>query len=294
MGFSSDVRAWSIGISAPWSVSHHRGLDFAEGRLPAITTERVPTRHGRVKVRVQRPREASGAAVLLHLHGGALVMRHPRMDDFWARFVADHVGAAVVNVDYLVAPRVRYPVAHEQVYDVLAWLGAHAGSWGLDADRIAISGFSAGGNLAASACLQARDAGTAMPRLQLLGVPSLDVSDDLRSKPSALRNPMVSPELLALVRDTYYRDAARRGEPYASPLLTSELRGLAPAVVVTAEYDALRAEGDAYAGRLADAGLLVAHHVEAGRDHYFLQGATAAARRRMDWMAAHLREALVP
>ncbi|HWJ67576.1 MAG TPA: alpha/beta hydrolase [Nocardioides sp.] len=294
MGFSSDLRAWSIGVSAPWSVSHHRGLDLAEGRLPAITRERVPTRHGTVKVRVQRPREAAGAAVVLHLHGGALVMRHPRMDDFWARFVADRVGAAVVNVDYLVAPRVRYPVAHEQVYDVLAWLGAHAGSWGLDADRIAISGFSAGGNLAASACLQARDAGTAMPRLQLLGVPSLDVSDDVRAKSSPLRSPMVSPELLTLVRDTYYRDAARRGEPFASPLLTPDVRGLAPAVVVTAEYDALRGEGDAYARRLAGAGLLVAHHVEAARDHYFLQGGTTAARTRMDWMAAHLREALSP
>ena len=279
-------------MSAPWSVSHHRGLDFAEGRLPRITRERVITRHGPVTVRVQRPRDASGAGVLLHLHGGALIMRYPRMDDFWARFVADQVGAAVVSVDYLVAPRVRYPVAHEQVYDVLAWLSVHAGSWDLDAARIAISGFSAGGNLAASACLQARDAGTPMPRLQLLGVPSLDVSDDVDSKPSPLRRPMVSPELLTLVRDTYYRDAARRSEPCASPLLTPDVQGLAPAVVVTAEYDALRAEGDAYARRLADAGLLVAHHVEAGRDHYFLQGSTTTARIRMDWMAAHVRRAL--
>ena len=221
------------------------------------------------------------------------MMRHPRMDDFFCRFLVAEAGVAVVNVDYLVAPRVRYPVAHEQVHDVLAWLTRHAGEWGLDAGSISIGGFSGGGNLAASACLQARDRGTASPRLQLLGVPSLDVAGDVHAKPSTVSDPMVGPELLRLVRATYFRDASRRDEPYASPLLADSVAGLPPAVVYTAERDSLRAEGDAYAGRLDEEGLLVEHRVVPGRDHYFLDGDDQGqARPLLDALAAHVRAAL--
>jgi len=172
-------------------------------------------------------------------------MRFPKMDDFFCRFLVAEAGVDVVNVDYLAAPRVRYPVAQEQTHDVLAWLSEHAGEWGLDPDRISIGGFSGGGNLAASACLQGRDLGTAPPRLQVLAVPSLDVAGDIHGKPSTIKNPMIGPTLLRLVRATYFKDAARRGEPYASPLLAPTVDGLPPTLLLTAEYDSLRAEGDA-------------------------------------------------
>lgn len=192
------------------------------------------------------------------------------MDDFWCRFLVAEAGVAVVNVDYLAAPRARYPVAHEQAHDVLAWLGENAGEWGLDSARVSIGGFSSGGNLAASACLQARDHGTVRPRLQLLGVPSLDVAGDVGAKHSVVSNPMIGPALLTLVRKTYFKDASRRAEPYASPLRAPSVAGLPPAVIITAEYDSLRAEGDAYAARLESEGLLVQHLVVPRRDHYFL------------------------
>ena len=90
-------------------------------------------------------------------------MRYPRMDDFYTRVLAAEVGAAVVSVDYDVAPQRAYPVAQHQAHDVAAWFAAHGDELGLDGSRIALSGFSAGGNLAASAALQARDTG-APPR----------------------------------------------------------------------------------------------------------------------------------
>ena len=292
MGLIHDAYALMSGWLAPVTVNYGRSLQLAGRELPRPVGRRVPTRHGRVRVDVYRPPGAESPPVHVHFHGGAFIMRYPRMDDFFCRFLVAEAGVAVVNVDYLVAPRVRYPVAHEQAHDVLAWLGEHAGEWGLDARRITIGGFSGGGNLAASACLQARDLGTAAPRLQLLAVPSLEVHGDVHSKPSTIQRPMIGPALLRLVRATYFKDATRRAEPYASPLLAESVAGLPPAVVFTAAHDSLRAEGDAYAARLATEGLLVEHRVVPGRDHYFLDGDDPAqARGLLDDLAAHVRAA---
>ena len=293
MALIADLYALLSGAMAPMTVRYGEDLRLAGNDLPRPVSRKVPTRHGRVKVDVYLPPGTANPPVHVHFHGGAFMMRHPRMDDFFCRFLVAEAGVAVVNVDYLAAPRVRYPVAQEQGHDVIAWLTEHGREWGLDADRISVGGFSGGGNLAASACLQARDHGTARPRLQLLGVPSLDVAGDIHGKPSTIGNPMIGPFLLRLVRATYFKDASRRAEPYASPLLVESVEGLPPAVVVTAEYDSLRAEGDAFAARLDAAGLLVEHRVVPRRDHYFLDGKDhVQARAQLDNLAAHVRTAL--
>jgi acetyl esterase len=292
MALHHDAYALMSGLLAPLTVHYGRSLRFAGQDLPAPARRSVPTRHGRVRVEVYASQEATAPPVHVHFHGGAFMMRYPRMDDFFCRFLVAEAGVAVVNVDYLVAPRVRYPVAHEQAHDVVAWLADHAGEWGLDAGRISVGGFSGGGNLAASACLQARDLGTATPRLQLLAVPSLEVAGDVRDKTATVPHPMIGPGLLATVRATYFKDAARRAEPYASPLLVETVAGLPPTVVFTAERDALRAEGDAFAARMEVEGLLVEHRVVPGRDHYFLDGRDPVqARRHLDALAAHVHAA---
>ncbi|MET0449155.1 MAG: alpha/beta hydrolase [Aeromicrobium sp.] len=293
MGLLADSYALLSGLLAPVTVRYGDALQLAGMELPPPQSRRIPTRHGPVKADVYLPPGRARPPVHVHFHGGAFMMRHPRMDDFLCRYLVAEAGVAVVNVDYLVAPRVRYPVAHEQSHDAVAWLTEHAGEWGLDGDRLSVGGFSGGGNLAASACLQARDRGTASPRLQVLGVPSLDVAGDIRAKPSTISNPMIGPGLLRLVRATYFKDASRRTEPYASPLLTETVAGLPPAVVFTAEHDALRAEGDAYAARLDAEGLLVEHRVVPRRDHYFLDGNDPQqARALLGALAAHVRTAL--
>lgn len=295
MALIHDAYALLSGLTARWTVRYGEQLRFAGNELDDPIVRRVPTRHGRVRVQVYVPPGVDRPPLHVHLHGGAFIMRHPAMDDFWCRFLVAEAGVAVVNVDYLAAPRVRYPVAHEQAHDVLAWLTDHAGEWGLDPRRISIGGFSGGGSLAASACLQARDGGTVAPRLQLLAVPSLDVAGDVKDKPSTVPNPTIGPTLLTLVRKTYFKDATRRSEPNASPLRAKSVAGLAPAVIYTAEYDSLRAEGDAYAERLSVEGLLVEHLVVPRRDHYFLDpDHPGQARELMGRLAEHVRIALSP
>lgn len=279
-----------MNVTAPIATTHGRGLDFAGGDLPRPTRHRVPTRHGQVGCRLFRDPSSTSAGLLVHLHGGGFLMRYPQMDDWWSRFVVATTGVSVLDVDYGVAPRSRYPVAQEQTADVLAWLTEHAGEWGLDRDRIAVSGFSAGGNVATSACLQVRDDGTASPCLLLLVVPSLDVSTT--EKKATTSRPMIGQGLLRLVRATYFTDASRRLEPYASPVLAPDLDGLPPAVVVTAELDALRAEGDLFARRMDDAGLLREHVVVKGRDHYALEGGADWSRDLMTRLAEHVRNSL--
>ena len=147
-----------------------RDLAFAGTELPTPRRVSVTTRRGRVRCHVYAPRSsASGAYV--HLHGGAFVMRYPQMDDWWCRYVAATADVRVVNVDFRTGPYVAYPVAQEQCHDVAAAIAAEA--------PVTIGGFSSGGGLAASVCLQARDLGSFTPRLQVLGVPALDLASDL-------------------------------------------------------------------------------------------------------------------
>ena len=218
-------------------------------------------------------------------------MRHPQMDDFFARFLVAEAGIAVLAVDYDVAPQVRYPVAQEQAHDVAAYVANSPEALGLDGDRLAIGGFSAGGNLAASACLQARDRGTFRPRFQLLGVPALDLAESYAEK-RPVGSPMLTRDIHDLVRATYFRDASRRTEPYASPLRAESLAGLPPTMVVTGGRDLLSREGGAYALRLAEDGVPVQHRVLPEADHYFLDASNA--RSEMGLMAQALREHLVP
>ncbi|GAA2738945.1 alpha/beta hydrolase [Pedococcus aerophilus] len=291
VGIRADLTAWSLGLGASRTVRYGDALQFEGGDLAPTARVRVPTRRGPVPCDVYRP-HGTPTGVLVHLHGGAFVMRHPAMDDFWARYMAARAGVVVVNVDYDVAPRHRYPVAQEQAHDVLVWAAAQGDSLSTGGRRVAVSGLSAGGNLAAAACLMARDERSVQPALQVLGVPSLDVAEPVDSKVARAPGSMIGRQVLELVRATYFRDASRREEGYASPLLAPRLDKLPPAYVVTAQRDVLRAEGDAYAARLADSGVAVDHEVVPGADHYFLDGDPERARALLERIAVRLRDAL--
>jgi acetyl esterase len=279
MHLADRLRVELMRASAPFTVRYGDNLRFAGSDLPGPKRVRLQTRHGTVRVLLYRP--APGPLpVHVHLHGGAFLMRYPAMDDWWCRYVAATAGVVVANVDFEVAPRVTYPVAQHQAHDVAAALAA-------DGTPVSVGGFSSGGGLAASVALQARDSGSFVPTLQVLGIPALDLSAEPRDDDPG----MISPELRRLVRRVYVPDPASRLEPYASPLLAEDLRGLPPAIVLTAERDVLRAEGDAYAHRLRAAGVRVIHDVTPDVDHYFLTEDPVRARVTMAMVADEIRYA---
>lgn len=266
--------------TARWTVRYGEGLRFAGSDLPRPTRLRVPTRHGQVTVWSYGPAEAQGGGPShVHLHGGAWLMRHPGMDDWWCRYLAATTGVRVLNVDFHTAPYAVFPTAQEEAHDVALW----AAGWG----PVSVGGFSSGGGMAAAVCLMARDAGSFRPRLQVLGVPALDLATDVPRGTG-----QISPSLRALVRRAYFPDVDSRRSPYASPLLAPSLEGLPRALVMTAERDTLRRDGDEYATRLREAGVEVWHDVTPRADHYFLTEDPVRARTTMARVAEEVSVAL--
>ncbi len=291
MRLSDRVLAMAMHASARWTVRYGEELRFSGSDLPRPERVRVPTRHGDVSVHVYRdPSWLDGPrGVYVHFHGGAWLMRYPEMDDFWCRYLVAEAGVVVVNVDFRAGPYVTYPVAQHQCHDVTAWVHDHGAALGVDGERLVVGGFSSGGGLAASVCLQARDSERFRPRLQVLGVPALDLATEVSSGPG-----MVSPGLRALVRRVYFPDPGTRSEPYASPVLTPDLSGLPPAVVLTAERDALRPDGERYVERLHEVGVPVLHDTTPRADHYFLSADPARARTTMALTADAIRRSVQP
>ncbi|RCV54645.1 alpha/beta hydrolase fold domain-containing protein [Marinitenerispora sediminis] len=271
-------------------------LRFAEipGRTAAV---RVPTRHGDVACTVYLP-AASGSgrpAVYVNIHGGGYVIAHPEQDDPWCRFLAARAGVAVVSVDYSVAPRHRFPVAVEQVSDVVAWAARPERDW--DGRRLCVGGQSAGGGLAAGAARLALENGGPAIALQMLHYAPLDLVTPGRAKRGRTDRPVVRPWMTDIFDAAYAPDPAARRDRLVSPAWGTNaegIAGIAPALVVTCEFDVLRDEGASYAASLAAAGALVAHHDVAGVDHGYniMHGTREVTERMYDLIAGHVRRAV--
>ena len=268
------IKAGLMHHLAPLTVKYGEQLRFAGSDLPAPERTTLPTRYGAVRAFRYA---GSGPGTVVHCHGGAFLMRHAAMDDWWCRYLVATTGATVVNLDFRAGPYVAYPVAQHECHDA----AAHLAEGGVP---LVVSGFSSGGQLAASVCLQARDTGSFGPVLQVLGVPALDLAAPVPHDAPG----MIAPQLRELVRRTYFPDPTRRTEPWASPLLADDLSGLPPAVVMTAERDSLRREGEAYADRLEAAGVDVVRDCSPGADHYFLNHDLERARRTMAMVAGEV------
>lgn len=236
-----------------------------EALLPREQDYAVRVDGGAITVRVYAPDDAAPLPCHVYLHGGGFWLG--RLDDFdpLCRGLAREAGCAVASVDYRLAPEHKFPTAAKDAYAALTWVRENAADLGLDAKRISIGGVSAGGNLAAVACLMARDRGAPAPVLQVLEVPVLDLEN---------QNPLSVPELgleLPSGKDVYcahylsHPDEAAYAD--ASPLLADDLSRLPGALIMCAQYDPLAPEGKAYAERLAASGVPVEYRLWEGQFH---------------------------
>lgn len=206
-----------------------------------------------IMARVYHPTDAANLPVVAFFHGGGWVLSSVDGHDSIARRLALKSGAIVVSVEYRMAPEYPFPAPHDDCWAATVWLAEHAADIGGRTGPIAVAGDSAGGNLAAGVALRARDEGLALA-YQLLIYPCID---DVQSRPSMTENAegyFLSAEDMAWFWDQYVPEH-QRGNPYAVPARATDLGGLAPALIQTAEYDPLRDEGEEWAARLLAAGV---------------------------------------
>jgi acetyl esterase len=226
---------------------------------------------GALPVRVYRPPTPAvhPLPAVLNFHGGGFATGNLDQSEWLCREVCYRAGVAVVSVDYRLAPEHPFPVPPEDCYAATVWVAREAERLGLDADRLAVMGDSAGGNLSAVVCLMARDRGGPVLRSQILIYPGTDF---VTTYPSELRNataPVLRAEDIATF-SALYRAGHDGDHPYASPLRAADHTGLPPALVQTAEHDALLDEGHAYAQKLAGAGVPARYTEYVGAAHGYI------------------------
>nr|WP_298143276.1 alpha/beta hydrolase [uncultured Pseudomonas sp.] len=247
--------------------------DAAQFPLRAVAEEFIPTAYGPARALFYWPHVTSAEPlpVYLNLHGGGFVAGVPEHDDSYCRRLAHNLGCLVVNLDYVLAPEQPFPAGLRQSFAVLEWLAEQATALGIDPQRIAVGGHSAGGNLATGVASLARGHQRLRVVHQLIDYAVLDLAQDPALKVSSLDKPLLGAGLVRFFNRCYLSDPAQALNPLVSPLLATveELRGMPPATLITAEYDILRAEGEAYASKLRQAGVPVNERMFAGCDHMF-------------------------
>lgn len=260
---------------------------------PAVVASIEERRLAGRPVRIYRPlHERRPGPALLYVHGGGFVVGSLDSHDGACRELAARARCTVVSLDYRLAPEHRFPAAPDDVLAAFRALAAEAESLGLDRERLAIGGDSAGGNLSAVLALETRD-DEVRPCFQLLIYPAVDMTMSSPSIDELGQGFFLEKPTIAWYLEQYLGDADRK-HPRASPLFVDDLSGLPPALVVTAGFDPLCDEGAAYAERLRDAGVEVAHHHHGSMFHGFWNCTTVMreAERAFDEAVGVTRAAL--
>jgi acetyl esterase len=280
------------------SLAEARAADLASIRASGGEPEHVhevanltiPGPAGDLPLRLYRPASARSLPALLYFFGGGWVLGTIDTADGVSRSLANSSGALVAVVGYRLAPEHPFPAAIDDCYATVRWVAEHAEQIGVDPARLAVGGDSAGGNLAAAVALRARAGGPALAG-QILIYPNTDQLADDESTRAADDPFLFNRHSVAWYRQHYLADPADAADPLASPLRAESLAGLPPALVITAEYDPLRDQGEAYARRLADAGVPVEVSRYPGMAHGFftMAGTVDASRAAIGQAASQLR-----
>jgi acetyl esterase len=280
------------------SLADARAADLAEIRagggepepVHEVADITIPGPGGDLPVRLYRPAGGRPLPALLYFFGGGWVLGTIDTADGVSRSLANSSGALVIVAGYRLAPEHPFPAAVDDCYATLRWVVQHGGEVGADPTRLAVGGDSAGGNLAAAAALLARDDGIALAG-QLLVYPNTDQLADDESMRAAEDPFLFNRHSVAWYRQHYLTGPRDAESPLASPLRAKSLTGLAPALVITAGYDPLRDQGEAYARRLADEGVDVAACCYPGMAHGFftMTGTVSASRAAVAHAASQLR-----
>jgi acetyl esterase len=252
----------------------------AGGPTPAETIDRwVPAEGRRVLCRVYRPRTDQVTPVLIYFHGGGWVWSSVDTHDRVARELSAAAQIAVVSVDYSLSPEAKFPRALNECVDVVRYVAQHGGTWGLDTSQLLLSGDSAGGNLALAVAIQLRDHGGPALKGLVLAYPVCDSNFETSSYREFATGYGLTRDRMAAFWNLYVERPHDLRHPLAAPL-RADLHGLPPVLILLAELDVLRSEGQALGVKLREAG--VSTHVEMfkGVIHGFLRAAGSVTKAR--------------
>ncbi|MGP3929140.1 alpha/beta hydrolase [Nonomuraea sp. KM88] len=275
----------------------HRGMDQRAAMVarPAppvtVTDHEIGVDGGSITVRGYTPERPGPLPCHVYVHGGGWWLGELRHRDAVCGRLAAEAGCVVVSVAHRLAPEHRFPVPVHDCHTAVRWVAGQADLLGIDPARLSIGGDSSGANLAAATALMLRDQGGPALRAQVLEIPVLDLTAGRQAvDPGTV---VLTPEELAANVEQYCAPEQRR-HAYASPLLADDLTGLPPALIMTAEYDILRGDGESYARALTRAG--IAAHVTCWPGHvhgsHELTAMLESAREWQARVAAFLRAAL--
>ncbi|MES5484351.1 alpha/beta hydrolase [Bradyrhizobium sp. INPA03-11B] len=252
---------WELPQPKPQEILSGLQSQSAVDMSGVTTTERTISQDGReVKLYIMKPeRVAEKPGVLVFIHGGVWIVGNFQNHQRLLRDLVVGSGQIGVFVEYTPLPSAKFPTQLEECYAALKWVAAHAGEFGADGSRIAVAGNSVGGNMTAALTLMAKDHSGPNIGYQILFVPATDASVDTESYHQYGTGRFLARAFMKYGWDLYAPDARTRDNPYVSPLRASidQLKGLPPALVITAENDPLRDEGEAYARKLKQAGVSV-------------------------------------
>ena len=251
-------------------------LNASPEPIAHVEDRTIPGPAGQIPIRIYRSSTGNTLPVMVFFHGGGWVIGDLDSHDGTCRSIANRSGVCVVAVDYRLAPESRYPAAAEDSYAATQWVSEHAAELNVDASRLAVGGDSAGGNLAAVVALMARDRGGPAIASQILAYPVTSLDYTTASyRENGNGDYGLSEASMRWFWDAYLERPEQGSEPYASPLRAGNLSGLPRALVITAEYDPLRDEGEEYGRRLDAAGVATTIRRYDGVVHGFVGQAAA-------------------
>ena len=260
----------------------------------AVEDQHVPSSACDIPIRIYKPRSDAALPVVVYFHGGGWVVGSIDTHDNYCRSLANAADMIVVSVDYRLAPEHTFPAAAEDSYEATRWVDDNIESIGGVPGKLAVAGDSAGGNMAAVTALMSRDRGTPDIAFQVLIYPITDYDVETPSYRDFSTGYFLTRDAMIWFWGQYVPHEADRANPYALPMRAESLQGLPPALIVTAEYDPLRDEGEIYAEKLREAGVEATMTRYDGMIHGFTRRTNmyAKARQALDEVASHLKRVL--
>jgi acetyl esterase len=261
---------WELPLEQARSAGALFGTMDEPPAVASVEDRVIPGPAGDLPVRIYTPDAPGPRPVVTYFHGGGFVFCSIETHDGTCRRLANATGTVVASVEYRLAPECPFPAATDDCYAATVWAHEHADDLGADAGRLVVAGDSAGGNLAAVVAQMARDRGGPPIAFQVLVYPVIDGACDTPSYTENAEGYFLERQAMQWFWDQYLGPGGDCKDPLASPNRASDLSGLPPAIVITAEYDPLRDEGEAYAAALDAAGVPVTMRRYDGMIHGFV------------------------